>query len=283
LVIKGEIEKLLGYALEKDAKQADYMTIDELMKYSDIAKKIDTAINDSILYKGRLNYSEGVRRAKELKDSKVEITKEHFTEMFLSNYYRQNENKPFIFDENNIHQFNALLLYFMNDPEFENLAPGFSLDKQLHLVGDYGCGKTSMMTAFQSNPKQHFQTIYVPSIIEEFKKAKDEKKFEVLGLYTEYRNIPYYPGNFFNHKKCGICFDDPGKEIMVNNYGENWNLFREILLRRHNDKKSFHGLTHLVTNANKEQMNERYGGDLMDRMKSDFNIILFPNQPSRRD
>lgn len=280
-VIKDEIEKLLGYALEKDSKPLEYLSIDELMAYTDLRKKIDNCINDAILYKGRVLYAEKLAKAKEQKNSQLQISKEDYAQMVLSNFFRQN-NKPFVFDENNMSQFNALLLYFMNDQEFEKLAPNFSLSKGLHLVGGYGCGKTSLMRAFQSNPKQLFETVYVPDIVDDFKRVKAEKKFEVMGQYTDYANIPYRAGNFFNHKKTGVCFDDPGKENITNEYGESWNLFREILLRRYNDKKSFEGLTHMISNGDKEQMMTKYGGDLVDRMNEMFNVIVFPEQKSRR-
>jgi len=276
--LKNEIEKLLNLNLIIEGKDENYLTFDDLKNDFDIVKDIHNRINNSIKRKNSIVYAQEVTRKRLEATTPVIVTKEEFAKMFFEKYFYQNE-VDFQIDKNNSEIFNLLMQYFMNDPEFEK--DGRSLNKGLCLIGSYGCGKTSMMRAFQNNPKQHYITVYVPKIFNDYKAAKESEKQMIISHFTDYSKMQTIQ-NHFKHNKSGVCFDDPLKEINANNFGENRNIFREIILSRYDQKTSFKGLTHMTTNATAPQLTEKYGGDFVDRMKEMFNVIVFPEQESRR-
>ncbi len=277
--LKKDIQDILDVYLKIENKGMDYLSLQEILIDFDIVKDIESRILKAIKRKNTRLYAENLQKKKIEDENIPAVDYEIMKTMFLNRFYLQND-VHFRVDDFNRKEFNLLLHYFMNDPEFEK--EGRSLKKGLCLIGSYGCGKTSMMKAFQNNPKQHYITMYVPKIFDAYKSAKDSDKQSVINQYTEPSKIPNIPDNYFRHEKSGICFDDPLKEINANNFGETRNIFREITLARYDQKSSFKGLTHMTTNALMPQLTEKYGGDFVDRMKEMFNIIVFPNQESRR-
>lgn len=275
------LQNMLHLELKKDCKELDYLTVEEMIAHSDILKGIKNAVKSSIIDKTRRLHIERIKMAEMARKTPITVTEDEFARMFYEKYEIINET-PFVVDENNIDVLRALSYYFMNDKRFESLAPNFSLSKGICLVGPYGCGKTSMMRAFQNNPKQHFVTVHMNTIFSQYKQANTTEKQSILAQYTDASKIPYHAHNYFKHKKSGICFDDPGKENDAKDFGENRNLFRDIILSRYDQKTAFRGLTHMTTNATRDQMIDRYGGDVVDRMNEMFNIIVFPQQKSRR-
>ena len=80
-----------------------------------------------------------------------------------------------------------------------------------------------------------------------------------------------------------FLFDDLGAEMMGNNiyqYGKE-EVFVRILLNRYRNFESLGTKTHITTNLNLGQMEERYGKQLADRFIRMFNLLKLDG-PSRR-
>ena len=80
-----------------------------------------------------------------------------------------------------------------------------------------------------------------------------------------------------------FLFDDLGAEMMGNNiyqYGKE-EVFVRILLNRYRNFESLGTKTHITTNLNLDQMEQRYGKQLADRFIRMFNLLKLDG-PSRR-
>ena len=75
------------------------------------------------------------------------------------------------------------------------------------------------------------------------------------------------------------CFDDLGVEHIGKHYGKDCNVMGEILISRYevfrNPKGSRRVLTHITTNLNAAEIEERYGERVRSRMREQFNLISF--------
>lgn len=159
---------------------------------------------------------------------------------------------------------------------------GIDLHKGILLSGPVGCGKTSLMKLLP-----HF----VPHI----------RKFEIIparNLTFQFNNegfkvIEQYGNNNF------YCFDDLGVEPTGRHFGKDCNVMGEILISRydlfikHHSNVSFRvghlersretrninlGLTHVTTNLNAHELEDRYGNRVRSRMRELFNLIAFDKE-----
>lgn len=86
-----------------------------------------------------------------------------------------------------------------------------------------------------------------------------------------------------NETPISVCFDDLGCESNIPNYGIPFNTLAEILSIRYElfvEDKMF---THITTNLNADELEERYGPRLRSRMSEMFNLVAFPGtSPDKR-
>lgn len=131
-------------------------------------------------------------------------------------------------------------------------------DKGILLTGPVGCGKTSMMRLLRH---------LVPH----------KRTYEIIPA----RNITFA----FNHIGYKIiedygngrsyCIDDLGVEPMGRYYGDDCNVMGEVLVSRHVLFQQTKIPTHITTNLNADELEERYGKRVRSRMRQMFNLISF--------
>ena len=177
-----------------------------------------------------------------------------------------------------------LCSYFIDDSKTCSKF-GIDTDKGLLLSGPVGCGKTSLMKLLpQIRPyKRPFEVIPTRNIIFDF----NANGYAVLTPYSENRVV---------------CFDDLGIEPTGCHYGKDCNVMGEILLSRYDlycqsNQNSTTSLripnrmgmkqslnwrqsqrqikTHLTTNLNAKELEDRYGSRLRSRMRESYNLISF--------
>ena len=200
--------------------------------------------------------------------------------------------KPFIIDEHNNEVIHKLCLYFsaksnstqqQSHPDLLNTKgissarlQDYDLDpnKGILLAGGIGCGKTTIMRAFSSNPLCTYRVIPARQISWQFA----EHGFQIIREFTRPESIPI---NHYGHTETGTCFDDLGTEEERKHYGDKVNAMAEILLSRY-DNLPFNQ-THITTNLNAGMIEQTYGSRLRSRMREMFNLIHFPTKaPDRR-
>ncbi|MDO6603881.1 hypothetical protein Q4538_14170, partial [Arenibacter palladensis] len=103
---------------------------------------------------------------------------------------------------------------------------------------------------------------------------------EVVDKYNAEKNkddvIDYY-------SKGTFLFDDLGSETVANNvyqYGKE-DIFVRILLNRYRNFENLGTKTHITTNLNSSQIEDRYGRQISDRFVRMFNLLKLDG-PSRR-
>ncbi len=160
--------------------------------------------------------------------------------------------------------------YWNRDTAFEVLE-NISLRKGLLVFGSYGTGKSTSFRIIQ-NLSKHYQVreLWFPSISTQ----------EVVAKFNLERNkediIQYYSKGVF-------LFDDLGAELAGNNiyqYGKE-EVFVRILLNRYRNFEDQGTKTHITTNLNLVQIEDRYGKQLADRFVRMFNLLKLDG-PSRR-
>lgn len=173
-----------------------------------------------------------------------------------------------------------LCLYFIKDQES---CAKFNIDinKGLLLSGPVGCGKTTLMKLLR-----HLVPHYRP--------------YELIptrNIVFAFNNIGYsiieqYGNNHF------FCFDDLGVEPEGKHYGNDCNVMGEILLSRYERFLKYRrpkrrplsgvegsggvchpersrGVTHITTNLNAEEIEDRYGNRVRSRLREMVNVIGF--------
>lgn len=175
--------------------------------------------------------------------------------------------KVITIDDFNLEPVSLLCYYFSGDERFE--LEGYSLKKGLCLFGGVGVGKTTLMEKFFQNQKQSYIIKMCREIEDEFSQDGD-KVFKQYGLSKQVsiNSDPY------GHQIVGYCFDDLGTEPQSKYYGKSVDVMAEILLNRY-DKRLPFTETHVTTNLSTDEIYQRYGSRVSDRMQEMFNIISF--------
>ncbi len=160
--------------------------------------------------------------------------------------------------------------YWNRDKAFE-VMENISLQKGIMVFGSYGTGKTSSFRIIQ-NLSKHYQVreLWFPAISTQ----------EVVSKFNVERNkedvIQYYSKGVF-------LFDDLGAEMAGNNiyqYGKE-EVFVRILLNRYRNFEDQGTKTHITTNLDLGQIENRYGRQMVDRFIQMFNLLKLDG-PSRR-
>lgn len=139
------------------------------------------------------------------------------------------------------------------------------LDKGILLSGPVGCGKTSLMKLIRHIVPHQKQYKIIPCRNTVF-------SFNHIGFKTieDYGNQNYY------------CFDDLGIEPTGRYFGKDCNVMGEILLSRYDvicqPEHSRRVKTHVTTNLNAKEIEERYGNRVRSRMRKLFNLVAFEKE-----
>lgn len=170
--------------------------------------------------------------------------------MFGSHFTINDSDKDIIY---------KLCSYFVKDEEYcqiENIDP----DKGILLSGPVGCGKTSLMNLLKHLiPNQRtYEMIPCRNVVFSFN-------------HIGYKTIEDYGNSSF------LCFDDLGIEPPGRYYGHDCNVMGEVLLSRYELflKTNRKIKTHVTTNLNAEELEDRYGNRVRSRMREMFNLIAF--------
>jgi DNA replication protein DnaC len=179
-------------------------------------------------------------------------------------YYKIAQKQIHDFELNDFNKpiMRLLTQYVCDDNSFEY--NGFSLKKGIMLVGNIGCGKTTLMKLYSTNQKQSYIVKSARLIANEF--SKDG----ISSLEYYYENIKFAPDSF-GRNDYSLCLDDIGTDDIKKHYGESVNPIQDILLTRY-DRNI---ITHGTTNLNAAQLRDMYGDRCFDRMREMFNFITF--------
>lgn len=180
-------------------------------------------------------------------------------------------NRPFVVDDNNRALLNEVFAYL------EGRSSILDRRKGLLITGPIGSGKTTLMRAvslyqnlsmglnmgkavggFRLESTSHVAMQYI------------SKGFDALDKYT------YNDGN----SPCSICFDELGREpVPVKYYGSELNVMQYILQCRYEAIADC--LTHITTNLAVDQIEERYGDYIADRINEMFNVCTLGGESRR--
>ncbi len=192
--------------------------------------------------------------------------------------YKAREGVDFVWDEYSNPIIQALCLYFTDDPQFESLGEGFSLQKGILLQGNVGCGKSSVMQAFAENQKQSFKCVACPDISIEFSR----KGYEIYPRYVHPTPNPRPSQAFFGHELLGWYFDDLGFETTGKHFGKATNFMSEVIQGIYNNSQ-LRGKVHFSTNLSADDIQKFYGLRIRSRMRQLFNVIEYDQSaPDRR-
>jgi hypothetical protein len=159
------------------------------------------------------------------------------------------------------------LIYFFADSE-RAVNEGLDLKKGIMLSGPVGCGKTSIMSLVRYFQNENVRHTMKPcrEIVLEFL----SKGFDTIMKY----------GKSFHRIDGALlpktyCFDDLGFEREAAYYGNNCDVMKEIILSRHDLFESIGMLTHFTTNLSLEELETRYGENVVSRLEAMVNFVEF--------
>lgn len=193
----------------------------------------------------------------------------------ISAAFEEEGNKLVIDDENRF-VIESLAKYFTKSPEFEQIRPGYSLEKGILLHGNVGVGKSQLMKVFRYNQRHSYDIKDCSDITAEFQKSGED------GLAKYFRDTDIKYKNDFGHKKSGWCFDDLGVESDGRYFGNSVKVMERIIDVRYRGFKEIGLVTHMITNLSATEIKANYGIRFADRCREMFNIISFPEKAESR-
>lgn len=189
---------------------------------------------------------------------------------FLRTYEKRYERK-FEIDQYSEKVLNQVLFYFIGDERFEG-----DLNKGLYLVGNPGCGKSSMMRILGFNTRQPFA---FKSCID-ISKTYSNDGYDAIEKYK--KHLPVAKDQYNGFSEIGWCFDDLGFEEKGKHYGKETEIMTEIMEAIYNRREML-GSVHITSNISGDEIETRYGNRIRSRMREMFNMITFDeNSPDRR-
>ncbi|WP_124979866.1 P-loop NTPase family protein [Nonlabens xiamenensis] len=168
--------------------------------------------------------------------------------LFGKNFKLYDEDKQLLY---------KLCSYFVADAT-ECKKYDIDIDKGLLLTGPVGCGKTTLMRLLPHivPHKRGYNFIPCRNIVFGFNGVG----FKMIQDYEDHKSY---------------CFDDLGVEHVGRYYGKDCNVMGEILISRYDIFKQKGIKTHITTNLNADELQEKYGERVRSRMREMFNLISF--------
>lgn len=214
--------------------------------------------------------------------------------------------RPFEVDASNEPILDMLCEYFAEDPAFEaRLGPGgrpYSLQKSLLLRGPIGCGKTTLLSVFASNPRQPFLVVPARELVSEYTERGTPERpaggQEALQPYKTMIKLPVGNEQLYNFRThAGLAIDDIGTEdYRAKHYGAELAVVEHVMMCREDAVSAGtvpRYATHATTNVDFDDvqhegktylgLESRYGSRWRSRVRGSLNLIDFPDTaPDRR-
>lgn len=185
-------------------------------------------------------------------------------------------NPKFEINEYNQKIIIKLALYFSGDEM--SAQSGLSLNKGIMLVGPVGCGKTTIMKAFQLNSNSPYSLTTARKISDSYL-SKDFGGEHVIKRYSNL--LQAYPEQNFGFDQIGLCIDDLGVETVKKSFGNEIDVIGDIILNRY--EQGLFNSTHFTANIGGDQIDEAYGVRITSRLREMCNFISFDqNTPDFR-
>ena len=283
-------KKLIGFnkytALKKfDLSDLSDENIDRF--YQEFKMPIGTAIKQVAAYEEKYLNATIVKTRDYLQKIKnppktepKQWTKQEMWNRFKDVFY-ENEGRKFIQTPEALENIATLFYYFLGDEEnflkCKNLNSSSkpSLQKGLLVIGDYGCGKSSVFWAFEKIFKNtigmNFKGFTANQVVSDFERctniADKDLFYDMMFKGTRY-------------------FDDVKTERIANNYGKA-DILKDVLETRNRNRVR----TYITCNYAKGKIGDipaallefnRYGERVYDRLFQDFNFIIFKGESFRK-
>jgi energy-coupling factor transporter ATP-binding protein EcfA2 len=194
----------------------------------------------------------------------------------------QQEVPQFVLDASNKALAASLLAYFAGSrAKCHEL--GIKPQKGLFLLGPVGCGKSTLMRWFAHHATdQKYSVLSCWQVVRKY----EQEGPNVLQSYgwQSFRKKPSGYGMALQYDQpITYCFDDLGAEPSYLRYGQPIQVMEEILLDRYEHFVRYGMKTHLTTNLNAQELEQRYGERLRSRLREMCNLISFSTDaPDRR-
>ena len=206
-------------------------------------------------------------------DKRMEVRDyNHFKRGFVK-AFKQTTGTDLIVNQNNKAFLSAIAAYFYKDESFltnPSVLNRPDFDKGLLISGSFGLGKSTIMEVMQNLGKG-------------FKIDNMNYKIRSCNsIVTQYETLdsrnPQAEREFFRNltKKNEIYFDDFGTEDIASRFGKK-ELMKSILEERYSSRVK----THVTTNLTMQEISDRYGERVADRIPEMFNLIKIEGESFR--
>lgn len=172
----------------------------------------------------------------------------------------------FELDKENVEVFTLLYQYLTRDKAFEE--NGFSLNKGILLMGNYGTGKTGFLKALQRAFKSNgqalmFKSAHSPSVAEDF----SNRGYEA----------------FLKFKSDHWSIDEIGakEREQVQHFGNKVNVSEALILHRYQYFTDRSLLTHFTTNLSDSEMKLYFDGKTYSRLREMCNFLVLVGKDRR--
>lgn len=228
----------------------------------EVKTALDVAQTEKNARERERKYWESVNQEKE---NRFEFLDYETLKPYFKSSYKARNGVVFQETDDNVELIDKLCMYFANDPKFDQYG---SRDKGLLIQGPVGCGKTSIMKAFQNIGFRSFGIIEC----KELERQYDQKGF---GSLEKYYSIKLD----WEKREHGWLFDDLGWESKGKHYGKETNVMEEVLEAINH--RVIWRCFHVTSNDSLDSLSEKYGDRIMSRMKMMFNQIAY--SPKAKD
>lgn len=175
-----------------------------------------------------------------------------------------------------------MMYYFANDERINDEGEsGWDLRKGILLYGNVGVGKTWLFEVFRYIARKH---LVVCGKNFKMNECIDISKMHNTVRWKISKGIQLAPDEKLDRYMIGNwCFDDLGQEpLEINDFGNKSVLMEEILAERNAHFAAGRYLTHATTNLSLDELKDRYGLRLFDRMMHMMNAVEWRGESKRK-
>jgi len=191
--------------------------------------------------------------------------------------YAQQQVPRFVTDEVNKPIIHQLVAYFSANLvmcQTQDIDP----KKGLLLMGPVGCGKTTLMKLCRDFfAKKSFRIVASRKISQQFVREGYSALFRYGSQSYRIKHLGFGPIVFYD-QPITYCLDDVGVEPFVKHFGNDCNVISEVLLDRYEEFVHRGLITHLTTNLNAEELQQRYHERIRSRLREMCNLIAFSTE-----